>query len=66
MTAVYRTGTGLYRQASGGFPPKRCGELTTADGSEFRAATVAPPPPRLGHGRLSRGAGAEAAKEVVD
>jgi hypothetical protein len=27
MTAVYRTGTCLYRQASGGFPPRRWEDL---------------------------------------
>jgi hypothetical protein len=42
MTTVYRTGTGLYRQALVDFPPS-VGGFTTADGRGFRAATGALP-----------------------
>jgi hypothetical protein len=62
MTAVYRTGTRLYRQASGRFARRRwriCHYWRQWIPSRYRG------PPRLGRGGLSRGAGAKAAEEEV-
>jgi hypothetical protein len=60
MTEIYRTGTGLYGQASGEFSLRIFGDLpllTVVDYGHYRGHS------RLSHGGPSRGAGTETAEK---